>query len=272
MSSPPILHVVLTLCPGGAERLVIDMARHQRQSGAVAVCCLDDPGEWARQVEDAGIPVFALHRAPGLHPSLGRAIAGVARRFGAATLHAHQYSPFLYASLARPFLPGVRLVVTEHGRLAGERASLKRRIGNRVLSRIPHAVVAVSHQLRRDLLREGYAASRVSVIHNGIDVTPAAGVLGRDTARARLGFTASDAVIGTVARIDPVKDLDTLLRAVAVLARERGNLRLAVIGDGPDRVALEREAEDLGLADRVRWAGTRDDARGLVEGFDVYVN
>ena len=272
MTEPCVLHLVLSLCPGGAERLVIDMARAQQASTSVAVCCLDEPGAWASQAIEAGIPVDALGRAPGFHPSLGSRIAEVARRRGATIIHSHQYSPFVYGALAQWYLKGVGHVVTEHGRRVDERATLKRRVANSILTRLPHAFVAVSERLRADMVAEGYPANRVTVIHNGIEPGPPVTPRDRAAARGRLGLPAGVPVIGTVARFDPVKDLRTLLRAFALVRRQTPSARLAMIGDGPERANLVREAEALALGDSVLWTGMRDDARGLLEGFDVFVN
>ena len=272
MTEPCVLHVVLSLCPGGAERLVIDMARAQQRSMAVAICCLDAPGAWAGQATEAGIPVDALNRTPGFHPSLGARIAEVAHRRGATIIHSHQYSPFVYGSLAQWRVPGAAHVVTEHGKRADERLTLKRRLANSVLTRLPHAIVAVSERLRGDLIAEGYPADRVTVIHNGIELGPPVSPRDRESARGHLGLPAGVPVIGTVARLDPVKDLGTLLRAFAIVRRQVPAARLVMIGDGPERGALEREADGLALDDSVLWAGMRDDARELLEGFDVFVN
>ncbi len=79
-------------------------------------------------------------------------------------------------------------------------------------------------------------------------------------------------VVGTVARLDPVKDLGTLVAAVAEAARLGAAVTLAVIGDGPERAALEAAAQAHGVAARVRFLGHRDDARALVAGVDVFAN
>lgn len=271
MSGIRVLHVVLRLGPGGAERLVIEMARSQQRQGPVAICCLDDAGAWATQAEASGVAVHALHRTPGFSPALGGRIADVARRHGATVIHSHQYSPLVYAALARYRLPGIRFVATEHGRLAGDRPTLKRRMINPLLSRIPDALVAVSGELRETMIAEGYAARRVTVIHNGVRL-PSAAALSRRAARERLGLPPSAPVVGTVARLDPVKDLGTLLAAFADLRADLPSAVLVMIGDGPDSLPLQQRAAALGIGGAVRWMGSRDDARDVVAGFDVLAN
>lgn len=266
-----MLQVVLQLDPGGTERLVIEIVRRLHTRLPMAVCCLDEPGSWAGRVTALGVPVHALHRRPGFHPSLSVQLATVARQFDADVIHCHHYSPFVYGRLATLLVPGARAVYTEHGRLSDAPPSPKRRLANRVLMAGAHDLFAVSHDLRAHLLREG-VPGRMQVIWNGIDPgdppTPAARAAGRDA----LGVGSDAWVVGTVARLDPVKDLGTLVAAAAEAARVRPSLCLAIVGDGPERVALETAAHALGVAARIRFLGHRDDARALVAGMDVFAN
>lgn len=264
-----VLQVVLSLEPGGTERLVMEMASRLHDTMPMMVCCLDEPGAWADALRERGVAVHALGRRPGVHPSLGRRIASLANAHGATVMHAHQYSPFVYAAIARCWRPSTRLVFTEHGRLSDAPPSAKRRLANRALGLLPHRVFAVSDDLRRHMLAESFGADAVEVIYNGIDIGPLPGPSERDAARARLGVADEVPVIGTIARLDPVKDLGTLIRAVADVP---GTPHLLIIGSGPEEAALDRLATDRGIADRVRFLGHRDDAREWLAGCDVYVN
>ncbi len=79
-------------------------------------------------------------------------------------------------------------------------------------------------------------------------------------------------VVGTVARLDPVKHLQTLVEAVAQLAHRGRQVHVLVIGDGPERDSLERETRARRLEHAVHFLGHRDDARAWLPGMDVYVN
>jgi glycosyltransferase involved in cell wall biosynthesis len=268
---PRILHVVLGLDPGGTERLVVELVRRLGGDLPAAVCCLDDAGRWGAALVADGVPVTALRRRPGFRPALGRAVARAARRHGATIIHCHQYSPFVYGCLARMWRPGLRLVFTEHGRLSDGPPSAKRRCANRLLARLPHEVYAVSDDLRRHMIREGFDGSAVGVIYNGIDAGPPPDPALRACQRQRLQVSDATIVVGTIARLDPVKDLGTVLVAMSALARERPVV-LLVVGDGPERARLEHQAAEAGLSDGVRFLGHRDDARQWLAACDVYVN
>jgi glycosyltransferase involved in cell wall biosynthesis len=132
-------------------------------------------------------------------------------------------------------------------------------------------VVAVSADLKEHLVAEGFSSAEVSVIHNGIDVGPLPDRDARACARRTLAVPDQTFVIGTVARLDPVKDVVTLIHATAALARHL-SVALIVIGDGDERARLEELAAQCDARPHVRFLGHRDDARALLAGCDVYVN
>jgi glycosyltransferase involved in cell wall biosynthesis len=132
-------------------------------------------------------------------------------------------------------------------------------------------VFAVSADLRQHLIAEGFAASAVTTIYNGIEIGRPVDVEGRAAARAALAVSPETLVVGTIARLDPVKDLGTLIKAVAGMPVSIPKL-LLIVGDGSERDRLEREATATGQRANVRFLGHQDDARRWLAGCDVYVN
>ena len=266
-----VLQVALSLQPGGTERLIIELARRLHGNVPMAVCCLDHEGAWAHELCDRGIRVTALGRQPGFHPSLGRSVADAARQHGATVIHAHHYSPYIYSALAKFIHPSLRVVFTEHGRLGDRGPSRKRRLANIVAGRFADRVFAVSQDVRQHLIHEGFGPARVGVIYNGIDIGPVPDPDTRARVRRALGVADDAIVVATVARLDPVKDLGTLIRATA-LASGGGPLGLLIIGDGSGRSSLESIAAQETRSRRVRFMGHLEDARDWLAGCDVYAN
>ena len=85
-----VLQVVLSLTPGGTERLVMEICRRIAPDFRATVCCLDDEGPWATDLRNEGIEVIALRRPPGFRPDVGRRIAQVAADRGIRLAHCHQ--------------------------------------------------------------------------------------------------------------------------------------------------------------------------------------
>lgn len=268
---PRVLQVILSLNPGGTQRLVLEIVKRLHPDIPMTVCCLDDRGSWATELQTCGIEVVELRRQPGFRPALSQAIAGLIRAHRVSVVHAHHYSPFVYGSLARLWRPRTRIVFTEHGRLSDAPPSRKRRVMNRVLAKLSSATFAVSADLRTHLIGEGFTPSAVEVIYNGIDVGPLPDAALRQSTREALGLHEDTVAIGAIARLDPVKDLATLIRAVALVSREI-SVALVIVGDGPERRALEGVAAEAGMQSHVRFLGYRQDARQWLAACDVYVN
>jgi glycosyltransferase involved in cell wall biosynthesis len=124
---------------------------------------------------------------------------------------------------------------------------------------LAHRIVANSRAAADRLRREGVPASRIRVVHNGIErpsIEPARTV--RPVRRAI-----------TVANLRAEKGHDVLLEAIRLL--DTGALTFDIVGDGPCRAALEAQARALGLADRVHFLGHREDVPALLAGSDLFV-
>jgi glycosyltransferase involved in cell wall biosynthesis len=268
---PRVLQLVLSLNPGGTERLVVELASRLHSTVPMAICCLDEPGAWAGGLRERGIAVSALVRQSGFRPGLGRAVARAADRHQATVIHAHHYSPFVYGAIARLWRPATRLIFTEHGRLSDAQPSPRRRAVNRLLNFAPQGVFAVSAELKQHMAAEGFPATSITVVHNGIDVGAEPSLADRTRIRQTLGVADDVLTIGTVARRDPVKDLGTLIEGVSHLAPER-RVRLVVIGEGVELPRLKQVAAARGISKDVTFLGHRDDARRWLAGFDVFVN
>ena len=176
----------------------------------------------------------------------------------------------MYGHVSRLRGGGRRVVYTEHGRTSDAPPTPKRRLANRVLGRMPARIFAVSNELRGYMVESGFPAARVGTIYNGIAPGPCRVPEDRREARRRLGIADGALVVATVARLDPVKDLGTLLAAFQLAARDVPGGHLVVVGDGPERAALQRLAGSLAIP--ATFTGTRSDVRELLPGFDILVN
>ena len=95
--------------------------------------------------------------------------------------------------------------------------------------------------------------------------------MSRSAARRELALSPTAFVVGIVARLRPEKNHEILLRATARLVADNRDVTICAVGDGPRRAYLEHLAKDLGVADRLVWAGERTEAGRLVTAFDIAV-
>ena len=122
------------------------------------------------------------------------------------------------------------------------------------------------------MVSEGFPARSIEVLYNGIELGPRPRPADRSAMRASIGVPADALVIGTVARLDPVKNLGTLLEARAILGGRFPSARVVIAGDGPERQGLVDRAHALGIGEVTHFTGYRTDVRALMAAFDVFVN
>lgn len=112
---------------------------------------------------------------------------------------------------------------------------------------------------------------RWRVCHCGIDLSPFRAPLDREAVRAELGLAPSALVVGHVGRLDVPKNHAFLLRVAAEVVRRDPRASFVLVGEGPLRAAIERQAAELGLRDRVVLTGTRPDVPRLLRAFDAFL-
>jgi len=269
----------VSLAHGGLERLVVDWTneRNARCPGSTWVICLDEAGELAPFVRMGRVEVVDAQRSrsPWDRKAVGRLRDLLTRTAPVDIVHSHNTAARQYAGLAVR-RTRIRHVHTEHGTNVYARG-LRNRLRNAVLSRLTHRTVAVSADTAAALADAGIAAREsVTVIPKGVDVGDKREVsdLRSQNAREGFGIAPESVVVGSVGRLAAVKGYDRLLRAFASITptpRYSHPLTLLLIGDGPERGALEALAEELGIADRVVFAGYREDARALLGLFSLFV-
>ena len=138
---------------------------------------------------------------------------------------------------------------------------------------VPHHFICVSSKIKDMLLSStdgNINEDLVSIINNGID--PGSFVNTElSNAREEFEISKNTFLVGTVGRLQPIKNQKILLEAIAVLSKKNVNVHLLVIGDGPLRYDLESLSISLGIQNKVCFAGSRNDVARLLAGMDVFV-
>ncbi|MFS8666238.1 MAG: glycosyltransferase, partial [Limnochordales bacterium] len=256
----------------GTERHVLALARGLHGDCSIALLAPSGPllPEFLR--------LGAVHRA---FPRLEGSVGAIARGIGAFrrglrdlveemrpdVIHVHA-GPEL-TMLVRTVTRSIPVVLTVHA-FHGRHAEANYRLAG-WLARLGRAqrVIAVAHSDARLLRTGGLREPRMQVIHNGV---PDPGAEAIDW-RRELGWPPEVPVVGAVGRLEPAKGFDVLLDALARLRPSDypAPPHLVIVGDGSEKDNLQRQAQKLGLAERVHFAGFRDDSARAFGGFDVTV-
>jgi len=268
-----IVHVVENLDRGGLERTVVDLIASQRDAGhECRVICLFKLGLLARELLANGVRVDACGKRPGLDLRALRRARALIRQSPDAVIHTHNAMAHYYAVLASVGLPVKCRINTRHGMGGRIRSGRQEWLYRQSLRGTDYAV-AVCEAARQRFAADGMRPRRALLsVPNGIRLErfrPADDVA-RQSLVAELGLPTGSRIIGTVGRLQPVKDHALLLRAFAKVRVQVPEAALVIVGDGPLRAALEAQAEQAGLSDAVRFMGDRHDVPRLLTGMEVF--
>ena len=240
---------------------------------AARVVTLRPGGEVEAELRAAGVAVTSL----GLGRSLvtPRAVAAMARaaaslrQDGVDLVHGYQWRPALVGTQVGR-LAGVPLVLASKRSLTGR--DLRARLAWRFIARRADTVLVNAEALRAEGERQGMRA-RWATIPSGIDVDRFRVVPPACDAKAALGLDPRRPVVGTIGRLERRKGHDHFLIAAHAMVALANGLRpqILIVGDGPLRPALTRQAAALGLAESVRFTGEIADVRVPLAAMDVFV-
>jgi sugar transferase (PEP-CTERM/EpsH1 system associated) len=279
-ASPPlVLHVIHQLAMGGLENGLINLINRMPVSAfRHAIACVEDYSDFRDRLTRPDVEVVALNRSRIGVWALRRALFRLCRRLQPAILHSRAMSGL--DALLPSFVAGVPHRI--HGEHGWDVNDLDGRAWKPVVLRRLHSplvdrYVTVSRHLERYLVeRVGIDAARITQIYNGVDTErfrPA-----QRGAREILprGFAGDGSVIiGTVGRLQRVKDQATLLRAFAALTNRSADLgrqaRLVILGDGPLREELTALVDSLGVGSRTWMPGAVANVPEIMRTFDVFV-
>lgn len=262
---------------GGPEKtILLGTARTDPARFAITVCYIRDERDTVFGIDDraAALPIdyVELRERHSLDPSIWGKLRRLVRERSIDIVHAHEYKTDVLAWLLGQSERVVPLA-TAHGWTGHSPRErwLYYPVDKRVLSRFPK-VIAVSNDIRSELLRRGAPPDRVVTILNGIDHRQFQRDPGRRTIeRDRLGIGAGDLVVGSVGRLEPQKRFDLLVQAAASLHERLPGLRLLIAGAGSRQPALADQIARLDAGAYCRLLGHQDDVIGLHHAFDVYV-
>ena len=265
----PITLAITDLDVGGAERALVALATGlDRRRWRPSVVALGGDGALAGPLREAGITVECLDVNPRRPDRAVLALARALRRCKPKLVQSFLFHANVAARLASP-LAGRPWVVG--GLRVAERQRRWHLTLDRLTSRMATGSVCVSEGVRRFSVEVGRLdPARLVVIPNGVDPTPFDRANPID--RGSIGVPPRAFLALYVGRLDPQKGLNILLDAASRIIPSRPDWHLVLVGDGPERPALDARIEaDPGLRDRVHRLGLRDDVPNLLKSADLLV-
>lgn len=263
-----VLHVIDHLGYGGAPVAVRNIAERINGERIETIVCSLRTNPQAMPIEVRLINL-GYHK---YNPFVVTAIAKLCKEHKIDIIHAHLQKSVISCLLAG-FFCDARIVVHEHGPIFRGGTGIIYRLLLRVLRSKAAVAIANSQATRAALIRTaGFDEDSIRVVSNFIDFARFdRNLYDRDKARDKLGVGANQVVVGFVGRLDPCKGADVLIRAAALLCRESERFRFVIMGEGSQRPQLERLAGQLGLQEKVTFAGLCTNPAEVMIAFDVAV-
>lgn len=256
-----IAQVIGDLSIGGAERLFVNLCNALEADRTIVILVGDAAAAPnLRNQLRPNVDVHTIRVRQRTWPRDVWRLARFLRRAECDVVHTHMFWSNLYGTMAAR-LAGVPAIVTsEHGRNEWKRKWHKW-LEVHVISRFASARLCVSQdilQRRRD--SDGIPERLLQLVPNGT-------VVPRGSMRERQGN-----VIGSVGRLVTAKDFPTLIRAVGILARRGADVRLEIVGEGPERAEIERVISSEGVGSRVILAGSQDNVNDWLDRWIMFVS
>jgi len=266
---------------GGPDKTILLSAeKHDAQRVSVVVV-------YIRDVRDKEFQITEMAKGRGLtyyeipeHGKFDLRVLGALReiilRHDINMIHGHDYKSDLFAYLIRKIMwkRKIALVSTAHAWvMLGRKGELYRRLDLFLMKRFNH-LFAVSQATQEEMLAAGIPQSKITVLYNGIDTETWSRDQIQSTVREELGIPQSSQVLGYVGRIMPEKDLETWIRAAAIVAKRYPQAKYVLVGEGRDGTTLDELkalAASLGIADQLIFPGCRRDVPQVYTAFDVFV-
>ena len=266
-----ILQVNSLFSGGGVDNQTLELSRGLRELGHDVTLAVAAGSRWENRAREIGCLVETFPSKSALRWRLILCVAGLIRRQRPHLLHLHQgrdYWPGIIA--AKLALRGTRVVITRH------LISRPRGVSRHMLLRTAQ-IVAVSRAVERVLRAELRGpAARIHQVYCGIDVSrfQRTRTEASEALRAELGWRPEQVVFGVVGMFEPPrgKGQFEFLEAAARVAKEFPQARFALVGQGGLRAELKASVARLGLTDRLRFLGFRDEMPPVMGALDVLVH
>jgi len=272
-SAPLVVHVIHRLDVGGLENGLVNLLNRmppERYRHAVISLSGINPGFRAR-IRRADVEVRSLDKRPGKDLATYVRMWQALRGLRPDVVHTRNLGTVDMQWVAAAAGIAHR-VHGEHGWEASDPAgrNAKNLRIRRACRPVVDRYVPMSRDLARWLERDvGVAPSKIRQLYSGVDTERFRPRSGQVSTTAEPSST-NAVTIGTVGRLDPVKDQASLLQAFAALRTRHNSARLLIVGDGPLRAKLQALATSLGVDDAVTMTGARDDTPEQLRSMDVF--
>ncbi|MCK4401029.1 GT4 family glycosyltransferase PelF [bacterium] len=271
MGKTNILQIISTLDIGGAERQLVELVKRlDKDKYNITVCCITRGGPFEEDLRKLGIEYHILYKKFKLDFTVIFRLIHLIRRKKIDLVHTWMFTSNTWGRIAA-WIAGVPVIIAEeHGAFY---SSLRHQISvDKLLLKCTDKIITVSDNLKESVERIGKIPhEKIIAIHNGIDINEFSTSINNANLKNELKIDSECPVVGIVARLDPLKDHESFLKAAGHIVKELPEVRFLIVGDGELMGKLESLAGEIGLREKVIFAGFRQDINNILSIIDVFV-
>lgn len=279
--APVIVHIIHRLNVGGLENGLVNLINHlPEEKYRHAIVCLTETSEFANRISRKDVKIYELHKRDGKDPIVYFRLWKLLRKIRPTIVHTRNIATLDMSVIAA--LAGVPIRIHgEHGRdifdLHGKHKRYQKL--RRLCAPFIHRFIAMSKDLEDWLEFDvGIKKEKTVQLYNGVDITRFQSAASCKLQRNSMppGFADSESIIlGTVGRLEPVKDQLSLVHAFVELKRREPkldrHLRLVLLGDGSLMHSIVELIEKFGIQDQVWLAGSQNNVQDILSEMDIFV-
>ena len=263
-----ILHVIQSLEFGGAEKVVVQLANKFCDEYKVTVCVTKKMGELAKELSP-DVKIVAMNMGEGNNPALISKLKELIVEQEVDIVHCHDWGVYVESALSVKKAGRAKVILTAHGPytqyapgLISKLKKMIRHIVERYLSKFTYKIVAVSDSIKSYIKKEiGIGDDKVSVIHNGVQGYNYEFTTHSDKCRKLI----------TVGRVAKIKNHRLMIDAISTVIKSIKDVRLTIVGDGPEFENIKKYTNEIGLSDVVTFTGFRTDIEELLKLHDAFL-
>jgi len=261
---------------GGAERVLLTLLQNADRQNLELILGIfkntqQEGDVFCKEAEKTGIPLEVIRCRNPYDISQILDLFRIIRKYHPDIIHTHGYKTNILGFLTSKPL-GVPLITTVHGLYKNEAKAIPILGLSLRLLKYFRAIIAVSDNIRLQLENFKVPSRKIITIRNVPPNNDESLPVNQGKFRQEIGMPDDDGkLIGFVGRLETIKGCDLLIRAASRLFSSGLSFRLVIIGDGPEREALTRLAENLGLKEHIYFCGFREDMMNIYQSLDLFV-
>ena len=266
-----VIHLLHQLGIGGAENGVVNLVNHiDRKRFATAICAFSKYDFYPERVNEDKTKIYNIGKTKGNDPTIPIKLTKIFREWRPHIVHTHAWGTLCEGVMAAKLAKIPVVIHGEHGTIQGKKANV---FIQRLFWRLTDQVLSVSKNHKDKLLETiGFPKHKIMVLANGVDAR-------RFYKQKEYSATGNgnhlpetkDIIIGTVGRLESVKNQALLIRSFADLLKRFSGVKLWIVGGGELKEQLENLAGSMGASSDIVFLGKRDDIPELLNQMDIFV-